>query len=98
MFKDSEEAGPAGNQQWGLDAGHHHRQWNVYFNIPSEWLLGRDHSENEIERGDLFSDNSHATSSDVECEVAAPLLLAEEEIVPLKRGPSRLPTEKMCTC
>jgi hypothetical protein len=49
MFEDSEEAGPAGNQQWGLDAGHHHRQWNVYFNIPSEWLLGRDHSENEIE-------------------------------------------------
>ncbi|KAG1790942.1 uncharacterized protein HD556DRAFT_1221885, partial [Suillus plorans] len=34
MFKDSEEAGPAGNQQWGLDAGQHHRQWNVYLGIP----------------------------------------------------------------
>ncbi|KAG1896522.1 uncharacterized protein F5891DRAFT_1175109 [Suillus fuscotomentosus] len=30
MFEDSEEAGPAGNQQWGLDAGQHHRRWNVY--------------------------------------------------------------------
>ncbi|KAG1769334.1 hypothetical protein EDD22DRAFT_771207, partial [Suillus occidentalis] len=49
MFEDSEEAGPAGNQQWGLDAGQHHRRWNVYFNIPNEWLLGRDHSENELE-------------------------------------------------
>ncbi|KAG1816220.1 hypothetical protein EV424DRAFT_1411061, partial [Suillus variegatus] len=25
---DFEEAGPAGNQQWGLDAGQHHRRWN----------------------------------------------------------------------
>ncbi|KAG1732964.1 hypothetical protein EDB19DRAFT_1831125 [Suillus lakei] len=24
MFEDFEEAGPAGNQQWGLDAGQHH--------------------------------------------------------------------------
>ncbi|KAG1744438.1 hypothetical protein EDB19DRAFT_1961697, partial [Suillus lakei] len=30
MFEDSKEAGPAGNQQWGLDAGQHHRRWNVY--------------------------------------------------------------------
>lgn len=93
MFEDSEEAGPAGNQQWGLDAGQHHRRWNVYFNIPNEWVLGRDHSESELERGDLFSDNSHATSSDEVCEVAAPSLLAEEEIVPLKCCPS-LPTEE----
>ncbi|KAG1775481.1 hypothetical protein EV702DRAFT_431661 [Suillus placidus] len=35
----------------------------------------------------------HATSSDEVCEVAAPLLLAEEEIRPLKRCPS-LPTEE----
>ncbi|KAG1726202.1 hypothetical protein EDB19DRAFT_1592340, partial [Suillus lakei] len=30
MLKDSEEAGPAGNQQWGLDAGQLHMWWNVY--------------------------------------------------------------------
>ncbi|KAG2752602.1 hypothetical protein P692DRAFT_20319104 [Suillus brevipes Sb2] len=64
------------------------------FNIPNEWLLGRDHNENELERGDLFSDNSHATSSDEACEVAAPFkLLAEEDIGPLKRC-SSLPTEE----
>ncbi|KAG2337686.1 hypothetical protein BDR05DRAFT_970010, partial [Suillus weaverae] len=73
-------AGPAGNQQWGLDAGQHHRRWNVYLNIPNEW------------RGLLFSDNSDATSSDELSEVVAPSLPAEE-IVPLKRRPS-LPTEE----
>ncbi|KAG2337441.1 hypothetical protein BDR05DRAFT_970198, partial [Suillus weaverae] len=51
MFEDSEEAGPAGNQQWGchLDAGQHHRRWNVYLNIPNEWVLGRDYSRSELE-------------------------------------------------
>ncbi|KAG2098404.1 uncharacterized protein F5147DRAFT_713836, partial [Suillus discolor] len=34
MFEDSKEAGPAGNQQWGLDAGQHHRRWNVYLGGP----------------------------------------------------------------
>ncbi|KAG1861457.1 hypothetical protein C8R48DRAFT_711564 [Suillus tomentosus] len=37
MFEDSEEAGPAGNQQRGVDAGQHHRRWNVYLGIPDEW-------------------------------------------------------------
>ncbi|KAG2094254.1 uncharacterized protein F5147DRAFT_720012 [Suillus discolor] len=37
MFEDS-EAGPAGNQQWGLDAGQHHRRWNMYLG-PSEFLM-----------------------------------------------------------
>ncbi|KAG2338062.1 hypothetical protein BDR05DRAFT_969470 [Suillus weaverae] len=37
------------NQQWGLDAGQHHRRWNVYLNIPNEWVLGRDYSETELE-------------------------------------------------
>lgn len=36
---------------------------------------------------------SHTTSSDEVCEAEAPSLLAEEEIVPLKRCPS-LPTEE----
>ncbi|KAG2133699.1 hypothetical protein DEU56DRAFT_888775 [Suillus clintonianus] len=48
MFEDSEEAGPAGNQQWGLDAGQHHRRWNVYLNVPSEWVSGREYSESEL--------------------------------------------------
>ncbi|KAG1889186.1 hypothetical protein F4604DRAFT_1673878 [Suillus subluteus] len=48
MFEDSEDAGPAGNQEWGLDAGQHHRWWNVYLNIPTEWVLGRDYSEGEL--------------------------------------------------
>ncbi|KAG1860432.1 hypothetical protein C8R48DRAFT_712712 [Suillus tomentosus] len=39
IFEDSEEAGPAGNQQRGLDAGQHHRRWNVYLGIPAEWTL-----------------------------------------------------------
>ncbi|KAG2335346.1 hypothetical protein BDR05DRAFT_942645 [Suillus weaverae] len=49
MFEDSEEAGPASNQQWGLDAGQHHRRWNVYLNIPNVWVLARDYSESELE-------------------------------------------------
>ncbi|KAG1876082.1 hypothetical protein C8R48DRAFT_592073, partial [Suillus tomentosus] len=49
MFEDSEEAGPAGNQQWGLDAGQHHRRWNVYVGIPDEWVSARDYSESELE-------------------------------------------------
>jgi hypothetical protein len=38
MFEDSEEAGPAGNQQWG-----------VYLNIPNEWVMKRDYSDTELE-------------------------------------------------
>ncbi|KAG2345978.1 hypothetical protein BDR05DRAFT_960287, partial [Suillus weaverae] len=87
----SEEVGPAGNQQWDLDAGQHHRRWNVYLSIPNEW------SELEVRKllSALFtSDNSDATSSDELSEVVAPSLPAEEEIVPLpKRRPS-LPTEE----
>jgi hypothetical protein len=49
MFEDSEEAGPAGNQQWGLDAGQHHRWWDVYLNIPNEWVMERDYSNTELE-------------------------------------------------
>ncbi|KAG2336013.1 hypothetical protein BDR05DRAFT_1006256 [Suillus weaverae] len=97
------------SQQWGLDAGQHHRRWNVYLNIPNEWVLGRDYSETELEVrkllpalfkrsltcviDSLFSDNSDATSADELSEVVAPSLPAEEEIVPLQRRPS-LPTEE----
>ncbi|KAG2039115.1 hypothetical protein BDR03DRAFT_952895 [Suillus americanus] len=40
-----------GNQQWGLDAGQHHRRWNMYLNIlniPHEWVLRRDYRESEL--------------------------------------------------
>ncbi|KAG1757858.1 hypothetical protein EDB19DRAFT_1822813 [Suillus lakei] len=96
-LEDSEEAGLAGNQQWGLDAGQHHRRWNVYLNVPNEWVLGRENSESEFEvrkilRGPSFSDNSDATSSDELFKVVAPSLPAEE-IAPVKRHPS-LPAEE----
>ncbi|KAG1904374.1 uncharacterized protein F5891DRAFT_1011255 [Suillus fuscotomentosus] len=88
MFEDSEEAGPAGNQQWGLDAGQHHRRWNVYLGIPDEWVSARDYSESELEqRGPLFSDNSDATSlesADELSEAVVPSLPAEE-CPPVKR-------------
>ncbi|KAG1896305.1 uncharacterized protein F5891DRAFT_1175311 [Suillus fuscotomentosus] len=82
MFEDSEEAGPAGNQQWGLDAGQHHRRWNVYLGIPDEWVL------QEIICGPLFSDNSDATSfesADELSKAVVPSLLAEE----CPKGPER---------
>ncbi|KAG2122633.1 hypothetical protein BD769DRAFT_1745973 [Suillus cothurnatus] len=71
MFGDSEEAGPAGNQQWSLDAGQHHRRWSVSLNIANEW------------RGPLFSNNSDAMSADELSDVVAPSRPAEE-IAPVK--------------
>ncbi|KAG2080964.1 hypothetical protein BD769DRAFT_1399418 [Suillus cothurnatus] len=82
MFEDSEEAGPAGNQQWG-----------VYLNIPNEWVMKRDYSDTELERGPLFSDNSDATSADELSGVVAPSRSAEEEVAPVKCHPS-LPAEE----
>ncbi|KAG1905032.1 uncharacterized protein F5891DRAFT_1170584 [Suillus fuscotomentosus] len=87
MFEDSEEAGPAGNQQWGLDGGQHHRRLNVYLGIPDEWVSARDYSESELECGPLFSDNSDATSlesADELSEAVVPSLPAEE-CPPVKR-------------
>ncbi|KAG2132638.1 hypothetical protein BD769DRAFT_1354670, partial [Suillus cothurnatus] len=49
MFEDSEEAGPAGNQQWDLDNGQHHRRWSVYLDIADEWVMGGDYSDIELE-------------------------------------------------
>ncbi|KAG1794033.1 uncharacterized protein BJ212DRAFT_1306956 [Suillus subaureus] len=61
------------------------RRWNVYLNIPDEWVLGRDYSESELECDPLFNDNSDATSVDELSDVVAPSLPVEEEIVPVKR-------------
>lgn len=37
MFTQSKAAGPAGNQQWGLDAGPHQDHWHPYSEGPEEW-------------------------------------------------------------
>ncbi|KAG2060734.1 hypothetical protein BDR06DRAFT_948114 [Suillus hirtellus] len=77
MFEDSEEAGPAGKQQWGLDASQHHRRWNVYL----------DYNESELERGPLFSSNSDATSLESADELSKAVVpsLPAEECPPVKR-------------
>ncbi|KAG2127389.1 hypothetical protein BD769DRAFT_1775934 [Suillus cothurnatus] len=47
--------------------------WGVYLNIPNEWVIERDYSDTELERGPLFSDNSdNATSADELSSVVAP--------------------------
>jgi hypothetical protein len=48
MFGNSEEAGPAGNQQWSLDAGQHHRWWSVSLDIPNKRVMERDYSDTEL--------------------------------------------------
>ncbi|KAG2037140.1 hypothetical protein BDR03DRAFT_396144 [Suillus americanus] len=60
------------------------RWWNVYLNIPNEWVPGRDYSLSS--NGPLISDNSDATSSDKLSKVVlvAPSLSTEEEIAPVK--------------
>ncbi|KAG2057471.1 hypothetical protein BDR06DRAFT_951640 [Suillus hirtellus] len=90
IFEDSEEAGRADNQQCGLDAGQHHRRWNVYLGIPAERVSGRDYSESELEvRKTLPApDNSDATSlksADELSEAVVPSVPAEE----CSKGPER---------
>ncbi|KAJ6514135.1 hypothetical protein DFH09DRAFT_1099690 [Mycena vulgaris] len=52
LFENSFAAGRAGNQQWGLDAGHHQDDWSPYQNIPSHWNhADRDESESELQQG-----------------------------------------------
>lgn len=40
LFECSEDAGEAGFQQWGLDAGDHQDGWDPYQNLPSDWEDG----------------------------------------------------------
>jgi hypothetical protein len=35
MFEKSQQAGTAGNWQWGLDAGDHQERWNPYEGLAS---------------------------------------------------------------
>ena len=48
MFENSTRAGPAGNQQWGLDSGCHQGRWYPYDGLPSHWNYG-DFEESETE-------------------------------------------------
>ncbi|KAG2057480.1 hypothetical protein BDR06DRAFT_951653 [Suillus hirtellus] len=84
IFEDSEETGPADNQQRGLDAGQHHRRWNVYLGIPAERVSGRDYSESELEQGPLFSDNFDATSLESADDLSEGFSLPAEECPPVK--------------
>ncbi|KAJ7679898.1 hypothetical protein B0H17DRAFT_943757, partial [Mycena rosella] len=45
LFETSFEAGRAGNQQWGLDAGSHQDDWSPYADIPKHWNPGESNSE-----------------------------------------------------
>jgi hypothetical protein len=49
MFECSLDAGPAGNNQWGLDAGPHQNNWQPYALIPLEWNDGTYTQESDSE-------------------------------------------------
>lgn len=49
MFENSFDAGVAGNQQWGLDAGAHQKRWYPYGGLPSDWNHEDRHTESESE-------------------------------------------------
>ncbi|KAF8842378.1 hypothetical protein BDN67DRAFT_386602 [Paxillus ammoniavirescens] len=66
MFMDSIEAGAAGNQQWGLDAGSHQHGWNPYEGLPSHWNVGyREYSETELKHGPHYSGGSEEEGKDI---------------------------------
>jgi len=37
MFENTTRTGPSGNEQWGLDVGHHQDGWNPYSGVPKTW-------------------------------------------------------------
>ncbi|THU97222.1 hypothetical protein K435DRAFT_663093, partial [Dendrothele bispora CBS 962.96] len=49
MFDQSEKAGQAGNQQWGLDAGPHEDGWNPYIDDPFASEAKRQGSDSELQ-------------------------------------------------
>ncbi|KAG1737214.1 hypothetical protein EDB19DRAFT_1719154 [Suillus lakei] len=54
-FEKSARLGPAGNPQWGPDAGNHQDSWDPYAGLPSYWNHedrdkgDPDYDENELE-------------------------------------------------
>ncbi|KAF8208402.1 hypothetical protein K438DRAFT_324602 [Mycena galopus ATCC 62051] len=57
MFESSDAAGLAGDEQWGLDAGHHQDRWQPYIGLPAEWSSYRSGKEDDekYRRGLNFS-------------------------------------------
>ena len=60
IFKRTDQTGPSGNWQWGLDAGHHQDGWDPAFGVPKTWEgKTREGSDTELE----VSFNSKAPSN-----------------------------------
>ena len=49
MFKNMDRMGISGNEQWGLDVGHHQGGWNPYRDAPKLW----DGKKREGDEGEL---------------------------------------------
>ena len=49
MFENTDRTGVSGNEQWGLDAGHHQGGWNPYTDAPKLW----DGKKREGDEGEL---------------------------------------------
>jgi hypothetical protein len=50
MFENTDRTGVSGNEQWGLDIGHHQGGWNPYIDAPKLWNgKKREGNEGELE-------------------------------------------------
>jgi len=50
MFENTDRTGVSGNEQWGLDVGHHQGGWNPYIDAPKLWDgKKREGNEGELE-------------------------------------------------
>ena len=49
MFENTDQTGPSGNWQWGLDAGYHQGGWDPSFGVPASWD-GKERVGDESER------------------------------------------------
>jgi hypothetical protein len=50
MFENTDRTGASGNEQWGLDVGHHQGGWNPYIDAPKLWDgKKREGDESELE-------------------------------------------------
>ncbi|KAF7334732.1 hypothetical protein MSAN_02371500 [Mycena sanguinolenta] len=85
MFECSDMAGDAGDEQWGLDAGHHQSRWKPYSNLPPEWSSYRSAPEDETkyQRGPNFVDD------DAQADLDKPTPPVPEQLRPKPRPKSR---------
>lgn len=56
LFENSLAAGPAGNRQWGLDAGPHQYSWDPYVHFPP--VGNRSNKAIELRVSKFFDSNS----------------------------------------